>query len=167
MTQLNPYALHLSGRDPIAIIRSTPETLTRLVSAFTAEALHEPPAPGKWSLREILCHLADTELAFSVRIRQTLAEPHHVIQPFDQDRWSEPYLKLDAAQALETFSAVRRWNVALFGGLEGPSYEKRVTHPERGEMTLQTLLETMAGHDLHHLRQIEHWEDTPGSSKLQ
>lgn len=129
MTQLNPYALHLSGRDPIAVIRSTPETLMRLVSAFSAEALHDPPAPGKWSLREILCHLADTELAFSVRIRQTLAEPHHVIQPFDQDRWSEPYSKLDAAQALQTFAAVRRWNVALFGSLEGASYEKSSDAP--------------------------------------
>jgi hypothetical protein len=103
----------------------------------------------------ILCHLADAELAFAFRLRQTLAEPHHVIQPFDQDAWSSPYASLDARAALETFSVVRRWNVAFVNTVPKEAYSSPVTHPERGQMTFQVLLETMAGHDIHHLRQIE------------
>ena len=57
--------------------------------------IEESPAPGKWSPHEILCHLADCELVFSFRIRQALAEDHHVIQPFDQEIWARNYAGYD------------------------------------------------------------------------
>jgi hypothetical protein len=152
---MNPYAAHLGVRDPLETIGSTAAQLQSLVRTITPERAAKAPAPGKWSVREILCHLADTELAFAFRLRQALAEPHHVIQPFDQERWAERYAAYDAGAALAVFSAVREWNVRLIHSLPGEAHSKPVTHPERGEMTFRVLVETMAGHDLNHVRQIE------------
>ena len=114
-------------------------------------------ASGKWPARVILCHLADCEVAFAFRFRQALAEPNHVIQPFDQDAWAHPYSSpsLSAAAAIEAFSALRRWNLALLKNVPQASFSKPVIHPERGPMTFKLLVETMAGHDLNHLRQLD------------
>ena len=112
-------------------------------------------SPGKWSAREIVCHLADCEVVFAYRLRQAASQPRHVIQPFDQDDWAKVYSGYTADAALEVFSAVRRWNVALLKSLPSDTFSKTVNHPERGDMTFQTLVETMAGHDLNHLKQIE------------
>lgn len=151
---VNPYARFLAGANPLEIIAETPRRLSEIVARLGPEGVVKSPAPGKWSPREVLCHLADTELAFAFRIRQALAEPHHVIQPFDQDAWSKPYTQLDAGAALEAFAAVRKWNVTLLRTVPVEEYSKPLSHPERGEMEFRALIETMAGHDLNHLRQF-------------
>jgi hypothetical protein len=112
-------------------------------------------APGKWPARAIICHLADSEVAFAFRLRQVLAEPYHTIQPFDQDAWAKSYSSLPASAAWEAFSSLRRWNMTLLDTVSTADLSKRLTHPERGEMTFQVVIETMAGHDLNHLGQIE------------
>jgi hypothetical protein len=99
--------------------------------------------------------LADCELAFGFRLRQTLAEENHVIQPFDQEKWAAAYSGIHAEQALEVFTALRRWNQLLIAGALPSAADKHVTHPERGAMTFQKLVETMAGHDLNHLTQLQ------------
>ena len=152
---LNPYASHLGERDAREVIAATPERLRLLLDQMGPERVAQPLAPGKWSPREILCHLADTELVFAFRLRQTLAEPHHVIQPYDQDNWARHYGAYSAAEALAMFRTARQWNIALIESLPRESLVKPVTHPERGSMTFQVLVETMGGHDLNHLRQIE------------
>lgn len=152
---LNPYERFVDGRDPQTVIAETAAKLTAVVQRIGAANLNTSPAPGKWSPREVLCHLADTELAFAFRLRQTLAEPHHVVQPFDQDQWAKPYGAIPAEAALATFAAVRAWNLMLLGTVPAEAYSKPVSHPERGAMTFGTLIETMAGHDLNHLSQLE------------
>lgn len=152
---MNPYAPILRNRDPLQVVRSTPGRLAELLDQLGQEGAKRSLAPGKWSVREIICHLADCELVFAFRLRQTLAETHHVIQPFDQEKWAAAYGAFDAATALEVFTIVRKWNVKLVDSLRPDALSKPVTHPERGDMTFQVLLETMAGHDLNHQRQIE------------
>ena len=152
---MNPYARFVEGRDPRAVIAETAAKLAAVAEQLGPANLNTSPAPGKWSPREVLCHLADTELAFAFRLRQTLAEPHHVIQPFDQDQWAKPYAAIPAEAALAAFTAVRAWNLVLLGTVPAEAYSKPVSHPERGAMTFGTLVETMAGHDLNHLRQLE------------
>jgi hypothetical protein len=152
---MNPYAKYLGDRDARAVIAETGANLAALAERLGAEGLQRSPEPGKWSAAQILCHLADCEVVFAYRLRQALAEEHHVIQPFDQDVWAGPYAACDPAEALAVFAAVRRWNVALFGRLSATEMQRRLTHPERGEMSVQTVLETMAGHDLNHLAQME------------
>ena len=152
---MNPYASHLGTREPRDVIETTALELHRLAGRIGAARLTTPPAPGKWSARDILCHLADCEVVFAFRLRQALAEDHHVIQPFDQDKWAETYATRDAGAALATFESVRNWNAALLKTMRADQLAKPVTHPERGEMTCATIVDTMAGHDLNHLKQLE------------
>lgn len=152
---MNPYALYLGARDPRQVIAFTPSRLRDLLQAVGDERSNEAPAPGKWSLREIVCHLADCEIVFAYRLRQTLAEAHHVIQPFDQDNWAAHYQAYDVQTALAVFTAVRHFNIQLIDSLPPETFLKPVTHPERGVMTLGVIVETMGGHDLNHLNQIE------------
>ena len=150
----NPYASFLDGRQPREVIAATAGRLHTLAADLGADRVERAPAPGKWSAREILCHLADCEIVFAFRLRQALAEGYHVIQPFDQDRWAAMYGAFDAASALAVFTAVRDWNVRLIGAVPAEALDKKLTHPERGEMTFQVVIETMAGHDLNHLGQL-------------
>lgn len=152
---MNPYVSHMGDRSPLDVISETPRRLAQLVETIGPKRLGVPPAPGKWSARDILSHLADGEVAFAFRLRQTLAEDHHIIQPFDQDAWAKNYGSSDAQVALDTFSALRAWNIALIRSMKPEDFHKPVTHPERGTMTFQTIVETMAGHDRNHIKQIE------------
>ena len=155
MSAANPYATQLAKENPFDVIRDTSRRLKDFAEQLGAQGLERSLAQGKWSAREIICHLADTELAFAFRLRQALAEPHHVIQPFDQEAWAKPYGSFKADDALTVFSAVRNWNIALLQTVPQDHFTKPLTHPERGQMTFQTLVETMAGHDLNHLRQLQ------------
>lgn len=155
MSTANPYASHLAGKDPLEVIAATPGQLASFVRTLGPERVEKTPAPGKWSAREIVCHLADCELVFAYRLRQTLAEDHHLIQPFNQDKWAAMYSAYDAPAALAVFSALRRWNLSLIHGAQADAFSKRLTHPERGELTFKVLVETMGGHDLNHVKQLE------------
>ena len=152
---MNPYASCLGDRIATEVIAETPSLLHDFVKVLGPAGLQLRSAPGKWTVSQILAHLADTEIAFAFRLRQALAEDHHLIQPFDQDKWSLSYDSYDAKASIETFLALRRWNLALIAGTNSDAFLKPLTHPERGQMTFQVLVETMAGHDLNHLRQIE------------
>jgi len=152
---LNPYAVFLNGQEPMSVLDTTAGRLQFLAQAIDDEKITTAPAPGKWSARDILCHLADCELVFAFRLRQTLAEDQHVIQPFDQDKWAVPYEHFSAPAALAVFTALRRWNLLLIEAALPSQAAKPVTHPERGPMTFATIVETMAGHDLNHLEQLE------------
>ena len=151
---MNPYARYLDGRPVLDIISGTPALLQTLTAGLSADAMDTPPAPGKWSVREILAHLADCELVFGFRLRQALEKPGSVITPFDQDAWATRYRAYSAADALRTFIAVREWNLALLTAVSEAEHANTINHPERGEMTFQVLLETIAGHDLNHLTRL-------------
>jgi hypothetical protein len=156
MSDLNPYAKFLDGRPLDAILGESAGAIASLLEAIGSANASTPPAPGKWSAAEIVSHLADCEIAFGFRLRQTLAEENHVVQPFDQDRWAAAsgYSGIGAAEALATFTAVRNWNLQLIRHVLPAAANRKVTHPERGAMTFQTIVETMAGHDLNHLGQL-------------
>jgi hypothetical protein len=151
----NPYAPHLGDRDPLEVIAATPGRLKNLAKTLGPKGMERARAPGKWTAREILCHLADCEIAFAFRLRQTLAEDHHVMQPFDQNLWARPYAAYDAAAGLAVFTTLREWNLTLIRAVIPAALTKPVSHPERGKMTFQVILETMGGHDLNHLRQLD------------
>ena len=153
--ELNPYAKFLGGQDPRAVLAATPGLVHQAVCEMTPEQIAAPISAGKWSPCQIVAHLADCELVFSFRLRQTLAMASPVIQPFDQDDWAKQYSSYDLPTALELFRAARGWNVRLIGGLGAADFEREMTHPERGTMTFRTVVETMAGHDLNHLGQLQ------------
>ncbi len=152
---MNPYAKFIGDRAPLDVISSTASRLAELAAALGDAGVNRSFAPGKWSARQILCHLADCEVVFAFRLRQTLAEPYYVIQPFDQDAWATQYEAFDAQAALAVFTAVRNWNMKLITSIPRAAFAKPNTHPERGPGSFGEIVETMAGHDLNHLAQIE------------
>src|ERR1700722_19369573 len=149
----NPYAYAAEGHDPLKVLAETLAKLEKVFAASTAEQLEARPAPGKWNVREVLAHLADCEIAFSFRLRQTRGG-EQAIQPFDQDAWARAYSSYSAAQAVKTFAALRAWNVAFLSTLSEDEKQLPAHHPERGDLTLWTIVETMAGHDRHHLAKM-------------
>ena len=87
------------------------------------------------------------------------------MQPFDQDKWAKNYAAYSVSEALALFSATRAWNRQLIASLPPETMSKRLTHPERGEMELRVVIETMGGHDVNHIRQIEAIAARPASAK--
>lgn len=155
MSELNPYDKFLDGRPLDTILASTADAIVRHLETIGPLRSAQPPAPGKWSPAEIICHLADCEVAFGFRLRQTLAEDGPTLQPFDQEKWAATYPGIPAPAALEAFSAMRNWNLRLIRATLPSAANRPATHPERGTMTFQTIVETMAGHDLNHLGQLQ------------
>ena len=155
MSELNPYDKFIDGRTLDEILQATPGAVAGYLEGFAPEMISTPPAPGKWSPAEIVCHLADCELVFGFRLRQTLAEDSPIIQPFDQDKWAATYAGIPASQALVVVMTLRGWNLRLIEAALPAAAERPVTHPERGAMTFLTIVETMAGHDLNHLAQLK------------
>ena len=151
---INPYAEALGKNEPVEVIASTPAKLDVLLGRLSAEQIDRKLAPNKWSVREVLAHLADCELAFGFRLRQAAAGVE-LIQPFDQDDWARNYRAYSLSAALTTYRAVRAWNLAFIQSLTEEQKAQVVIHPERGTMTVWTIVETMAGHDVNHLEQIE------------
>jgi len=151
---VNPYAYAAAGSEPLKVLAETTAKLETLLASLTPEQMEARPAPGKWNTREVLAHLADCEIAFSFRLRQARGgQPE--IQPFDQDAWATPYGAYSAALAVKTFAALRAWNLAFLSTLSDTEKRLPAHHPERGNMTLWTIVETMAGHDRHHVAKLE------------
>jgi uncharacterized damage-inducible protein DinB len=114
-------------------------------------------APGKWSIRQTMAHLADSDLVYAHRFRQLIAEDNPTIVAFDQDKWAAnlDYSRRKVKQSLETFRRVRAENYELLKELPESAYERVGNHTERGPVTLRGMLETYAGHAESHARQMQ------------
>jgi uncharacterized damage-inducible protein DinB len=150
-----PYSAMLGDRDAETVIAETPGRLAKVLDGLSDEQMNARPAPGKWCVREIVAHLADCEIAWSWRLRYSYGAEQPVMQPFDQDAWAKVYDAYSMAEAWGCFKALRAWNVAMIGALTESERRKVIQHPERGEETVWTIVEIMAGHDLHHLAGLE------------
>ena len=154
---MNPYATFLAGRDPLKVISATPGRLRALLKGLTPAQIKKRPKPGKWSIHEILLHLADCELMFCSRCRLIAFEDHPHLAPFDQDRWNTAKMreKESFSDALARFEALRKTQISLYKALPKDEHSRTGTHPERGEVSVRETFETSAGHDINHLGQIE------------
>lgn len=148
----------LGEHDPIAVLEATPLRLEGIAARFGPDDYERSYAPGKWTAREILAHLADCELGLGFRFRQVLAEPNHRVQPFDQELWARRYARLDPALAIEAFSGLRRWNLALFSGFDLDDWLRPVRYTFEGIGDVDHMVRFLAGHDLNHLQQLDRIE---------
>jgi hypothetical protein len=155
MAAPNPYADDLGERDPLTALADTPERLRRLLEPWTAEQFERSYAPGKWSARQILIHLAQSELALTTRARFALTQAPYEAQAFSQDDWLPLDDGADARTALDAYTTLRRLNLAMWRKLTSGQLARRFSHPEYGELTVGWIMAQMAGHDIHHLKQVE------------
>ena len=126
-----------------------------LTRDWSADRFERTYAPGKWTARQILTHLAQTELALGTRARMALTIPNYTAQSFDQNRWIERDTRLSGQDALDALIAVGRMNAALFESLTADERQTTLSHPEYGALTVDWIIHQMAGHQIHHLRQLE------------
>jgi hypothetical protein len=148
---------YLGNRDPLKVQSATPKKIERLIENSSRQKLTRRPAPGKWSIAEIIAHLADDELVGAYRIRKILESPGGSIQAFDQDIWAitGKYARRDPKASLELFRALRTANLALLKLLDPPDWKRHGVHAERGIESIENIAEHLACHDLNHLKQIE------------
>lgn len=151
----NPHQADLGDRDPLEAMAETPGRIHALVSRMTDADLARSYAPGKWTAAQLLVHLAQAELALTTRLRMALSQDGYVAQPFDQDRWLAREADTAAAPALGAYIALRQMNEQLFRRLSQADRAKTFQHPEYGELTVEWLLQMIAGHERHHLRHFE------------
>jgi len=156
---MSAYTERLIGlvgqREVHEVLAETPSRLEDLYWDLKDKKLGTSYGEGKWTAREILAHLADTEGAYGFRVRLALAEEHPTIQPYDQDAWLGLYQGIDASLAVEVFRSLRAWNLALFGSLTPEQCARGAFHPERGEEAVGVMIALLAGHDLNHLAQLD------------
>ncbi len=151
---MNPYAKYLDGRDVLDILAATPTDLQAILAPLSPQEIDAAPAPGVWSIREILAHMADCEIVWAFRVRQALESPGTTVTPFDQEVWATRYAAYSVDDALRVFLANRTWNLALLTTVSAAERSNLLTHPERGTFPLQELLEMIAGHDLNHITRL-------------
>ena len=147
----------IQGQDPLRIQAATAKKLTAALRRGTAAQLRNRPAPEKWSVVEIVAHLADAELVTGWRLRSILSAPGAPIQAFDQDAWAThgQYAKRDPRKSLERFRVLREANLELLKFLTPEQRKQFGLHSERGEESIERLTQLIAGHDINHLEQIE------------
>ena len=146
----------LGDRDPFAVQEELVAALAELIAGLGAAALRRPEAPGKWSILEVLAHLADTELVYRYRMRRAVAEPEGAIEGYDQDAWARElrYRDADADEMLVLISALRQANLRWLRGLADEELDRAGVHSERGPEKVRKMVSLIAGHDLVHRRQI-------------
>jgi hypothetical protein len=147
----------LGDNDPVIILSQTPAALQRFLETVPAQIVASPEDPGKWSIREVVQHLADSELVGGFRLRMVMAHDRPPLLGYDQDLWASRlrYRDVEVADALEQFTTLRRVNVRIWQDL-GPTDLIRVgLHGERGEESLEHMRRLYAGHDVLHLEQLK------------
>ena len=148
---------YLGKKDPLRVQRATPEKLARLLRGASLKRLSQRPAPGKWSVVEILAHLADAELALAWRIRTMLARSGTRLLWFDQDKWAAQfhYKRRNPQKSLQLFRALRESNLALLRSVPRRKWKSCFgVHEVRGRQTVADFVVLEAAHDLNHLLQI-------------
>ena len=148
---------YVEGAEPLAVQTATAGKLDRLVKDMPTAELGRRPTPEKWSVSEIVAHLADGEIVGGSRMRLILGSPGIAIIAYDQDKWvvSGHYDQRNPRKSVEQFRVLREANLALLKSLEPEQWKHYGMHSERGQESIEHIVRMFAGHDINHLQQIE------------
>ena len=134
-----------------------PELLRRSLSGMTAEQIDAAPIPGKWSTRQVVCHIADFEPVYADRMKRVVAEEQPPLRGGDPDVCAAQlhYEARDIDEELQLIAAVRNHTARILRALPEAAFERTGIHSADGPLTLRTLLERITNHIPHHVRTIE------------
>jgi hypothetical protein len=155
----NPYGRDLGDRDPLDALADTPSRIREFVSCCTHDRLERSYAPGKWTARQIMIHLAQTELALGTRARFAATQDGYVAQPFAQDAWMPLDADTPASVALDVYTSLRQMNLAMWRALTPEQRTRPFHHPEYGTLNVWWVVAQLAGHDIHHFKQLAQIEN--------
>jgi hypothetical protein len=151
----NRYASYLGGDDARVSLERTSARIAQIVGGWPDDVFERSHAPGRWRAREVLTHLAQSEIVFANRLRFGLAEQDYVVQPFDQDAWMRIEPNVGGRAALAAYLGLRQLNLALCRSLTPEQRARTFTHPEFGTITVDWVIVFFAGHERNHLPQLE------------
>jgi DinB superfamily len=148
---------YLEGKQPLVVQAATAKKLNRLIKGVSRAKLRRRPAAEKWSVSEIIAHLADAEFVGGFRLRFILGCPGAPVVSYDQDKWvtSGHYDQRDPQTSLAHFCVLRECNLALLETLTPEQWKHYGMHSERGRESIEHIVRMFAGHDVNHLQQIE------------
>ena len=148
---------NVRDRDAWSVLASTPERLRELIAGRTREELARTPDPSRWSVVQILAHLADAEIVGAWRFRSVLAADGVPLQAYDQNAWANAfrYADTDPVASLQLFEVNRAATLLLLRRVDPSLHANHGLHAERGKETIEHLVRLYAGHDLNHLMQVE------------
>ena len=147
---------NLGKTKPTKILAASPGKLDRLLKGLSGAKAHKRPGRGKWSIAEIVAHLAEAELVIGYRLRLIASKNRAKIQLMDQNAWvvGGHYNNRPATMSAAHFRAMRKANLDFLKGLSRAQWNHYGSHPERGKETIKDIVALYAGHDLNHLKQI-------------
>jgi len=147
----------LGDRDPFEVQSQLLLSLQTEIKSLNDATLRRPEKSGKWSIMQVIHHLAETELVYRYRMRMILAQPAPEIQGYDQDMWATElkYNERDLDEALEIIRVLRSANLKMLRGLSEAQWERYGMHSERGPESIRKIMQMIAAHDLLHLNQIK------------
>lgn len=153
LARIRGYA---QAKDPLELQGETPTILMQLAANASGEQLTKRPSPNKWSVGEILAHLAEDEIATAWRYRQMVEHSGIELAGFDQDLWARmgDYASREPQESLALFRLLRTANLQFLRGLTPEQWQCFGIHAERGRITVRDLAVHMAGHDANHIEQI-------------
>jgi hypothetical protein len=153
LTRIRAYT---QAKDPLELQQQTPAILAELLSKASDQQLTTRPAQDKWSIGEILAHLAEDEIATAWRYRQMLEHDGLRLEGFDQDLWARTghYASREPHDSLTLFRLLRQANLKFLQQIGPEKWQCSGVHSERGRITIRDLAVHMAGHDLNHIEQI-------------
>ena len=148
---------YVEGQDALKVQRTTAARLQKAIKGLTPAQLKWRSQPAKWSIAEIIAHLADAEIVASWRMRSVIGENGVTIQPFDQDAWASvfKYQNRDARRSLEVFRTLRENNLGMLKEISKETWDNYGMHLERGKESIAHLTRMFAGHDTNHVLQVE------------
>ena len=146
----------LGSRDPVDSLAAFPDVLRAQLASLGPERFEQRAPGGGWTLREVLSHLADTELVYGHRIRLALVDALPEFPSFDQERWTDRWGALESApeRILTVWATHRTWNVGLLRTVAPEEWDREGLHPTRGPETVRQMVRLWAAHDLIHQEQV-------------
>lgn len=145
---MNPYLTN--------VLPHSPEILNRLISTIDSSKLDIPTYPGRFSIREVVAHLAEWEPILLERMKKALHESGSEVQGLDEGEMAVAgrYSETDIEERLNAFKESRSRTVAFLNGVKPDEWERFVVHTERGKQTLYDQANLLLGHDIYHLEQV-------------
>ena len=146
----------LGDRDPAKVQTELADQLDAVIE-MSGSNLRTRPAPGEWSVLEVLGHILDAEITSAARYRWILAQDEPTLIGYDQDRWVERLHSLDEdpQEMLSMFRVLRRSHLQLWAGASEADRARFGVHTERGAESFDLLFRLIAGHGLFHLGQMK------------
>ena len=148
-----PYASHLLAAEHLA----GPQQLRNAIAGMTDEQIDVAPISGKWSTRQVICHIADFEPVYADRMKRALAEDEPTIFGGDPDAFAArlAYDQREIEEELQMIESVRKHMARILRTLTADDFQRKVNHSEAGLLTLEQLLTNITNHVPHHIKFIE------------